>query len=75
MVSLFGSLFANNLDLNGTRVYAVVIRSFAASPFISSWSYISDSVQATVEQGHTSVDSGSTGDMVSDSGKYSSGQN
>ena len=30
MVSLFRSLFANNLDLDGTRVYAVVTRSFAA---------------------------------------------
>ena len=37
MVSLFGSSFANNLDLDGTRVYAVVTRSFAASPLISSW--------------------------------------
>ena len=38
MVSLFGSSFANNLDLDGTRVYVVVTRSFAASPLISSWS-------------------------------------
>ena len=37
VVSLFGSSFANNLDLDGTRVYAVVTRSFAASPLISSW--------------------------------------
>ena len=37
MVSLFGSSFANNLDLDGTRVYVVVTRSFAASPLISSW--------------------------------------
>ena len=36
VVSLFGSSFANNLDLDGTRVYAVVTRSFAASPLISS---------------------------------------
>lgn len=35
----------------------------------SSASVVSDSVQATVEQGHTSVDSGSTGDTVSDSGE------
>lgn len=35
----------------------------------SSASVISDSVQATVGQGHTSVDSGSTGDTVSDSGE------
>ena len=27
----------DNLDLDGTRVYAVVTRSFAASPLISSW--------------------------------------
>ena len=35
----------------------------------SSASVVSDSVQATVEQGHTNVDSGSTGDTVSDSGE------
>ena len=33
---LIGSLFANHLDLDGTRVYAVVTRSFVASPLISS---------------------------------------
>ena len=36
VVSLFGSSFTNNLDLDGTRVYAVVTRSFAASPLMSS---------------------------------------
>ena len=35
--SLFGSSFVNNLDLDGTLVYAVVTHSFAASPLISSW--------------------------------------
>ena len=35
----------------------------------SSASVVSDSVQATVEQGHTSVDSVSTGDTASESGE------
>ena len=36
----------------------------------SSCSSASVGVQATVEQGYTSVDSGSTGDTISDSGEY-----
>ena len=32
----FGSSFANNLDLDGIQMYAVVTCSFAALPLISS---------------------------------------